>query len=381
MSRILIVTEQLNSPIIAAHIESIKNLQHEIIIVTSQNQKDFELESHGLQNVQVLFFFRRWSLTEWIRFIPALVSTRPQLIHFLIETERNLTAQKLLLETCQSFGIPVFTHFLNLTYINPKSKNLTYFVYKSDLITCAHRQSLLDLRGLSTFNRKQIRGLIPPVLRMRIEKNAADESHWGDNIATFLKKNSKAFIVPFKSELLNLDTHYWKVLTKILEYHSVLFIGDLDALDLASKKKAEAELTKIIQKNKTQWLYHHTKNFARNLCLAPKNSVVFLAGLPLTIQEISEAFEQAILAEHLLIIDEFQAELYSGLWQNKHNAIILSNYQLIKELDHLLRFQEWNEFNFHALNSAQIRSEIMDAPINEFNRLLNKVLSTSYEKR
>lgn len=381
MSRILIVTEQLNSPIIAAHIESIKNLQHEIIIVTSQNQKDFELESHGLQNVQVLYFFRRWSLAEWIRFIPALISTRPQLIHFLIETEKNLTAQKLLLETCHSFGIPVFTHFLNLTYINPKSKNLTYFVYKSDLVTCAHRQSLLDLRGLSTFNRKQIRGLIPPVLRMKVERNSHEPQQLSESMLAFLKKNSQAFILPFKAELLDPESHYWKILTKILEYQSVLFLGDLESVDLSKKKKAESELLKITHKKKSQWLYHHTKSYPHSVSIAPKNSVIFIAGLPLSIQEISEIFEQAILAQHLLIIDEFQAELYSGLWQNKQNALILSNYQLVKELDHLLRSEDWKQFNFHSLNSSQMKSEIMDAPINEFNRLLNKVLSANYEKR
>lgn len=381
MSRILIVTEQLNSPIIAAHIESIKNLQHEIVIVTSQNQKDFALESHGLQNVQVLYFFRRWNLAEWFRFIPSLISTRPQLIHFLIETERNLIAQKLLAETCHSFNIPVFTHFLNLTYINPKSKNLKFFVYKSDLVTCAHRQSLLDLRGLSTFNRKQIRGLIPPVLRMRIEKNNQESNHISDSINTFIEKNPAPFILPFKAEILNPESYSWKILTKILEYQSILFIGNLETLEASKKKRAESELLKWTQKKKSHWIYLQTKSYAHSISLVPKNSVIFLAGLPLTIQEISEIFEQAILAEHLLIIDEFQAELYSGLWQNKRNALILSNYQLVKELDHLLRFDEWKSFNFQALNSSQIRSEIMDAPINEFNRLLNKVLSTNYEKR
>lgn len=381
MSRILIVTEQLNSPIITSHIESIKNLQHEIIIITSKNQKEFDLTLQGLNQVQILYFFNKWSFLEWFKFIPTLLAIKPQLIHFLIETERKLPAQKLLLETCHSFGIPIFTHFLNLTYINPKSKSLTFFVYKSDLVTCAHRQSLLDLRGLNTFNRKQIRGLIPPVLRMQSEKRISSAFAWSDSVNSFLTKNDKPFIVPFKKEIFDQNNHYWKALSKVLEYKSVLFVGPLDELALAEKKKAEAVMSKIASKHKTQWLYHQTHSYSKSLGMAPRNSIIFIAGMPLSIQEISEVFEQAILTEHLLIIDEFQAELYSGLWKNKSNAIILSTYQLIKELEHLLKYKEWNDFNFKALNSAQIKSEIMDAPINEFNRLLNKVLSTGYEKR
>lgn len=372
MSRILIVTEQLNSPVIISHIESIRNLKHEVTVATSKNQKEF-----AVNHVETLYFFQKWNFTEWLKFLPVFFATRPQLIHFLIETEKKLSAQNWLLETCQAMGIPIFTHFLNLTYINQKSKNLSFFVYKSDLITCAHRQSLLDLRGFNTLNKKQIRGLIPPVLQMKPNK----ELSTSESISYFLDKVEKPLIFPFKKELFNYDALPWKIILKALDYKSVLFIGPVDEISKAEKKKIDFMLAEHCQKPKTQWIYNSQNSFAGFLRQLPENSFVFIAGLPLSIQEVSEIFEQAILGKHMLIIDEFQAELYSGLWHHKSNCFILSNYQIIKDLDHLLRHNQLKYFNFKSINTETIKLEIMDAPINEFNRLLNKVLSINYEKR
>ena len=106
MSRILIVTEQLNSPVIISHIESIKNLGHEATVVTSKNQKNYVID-----NMETLYFFSKWSFKEWLQFFPVFFSVRPQLIHFLIESNEKLTAQNLLLEICHALGIPIFTHF------------------------------------------------------------------------------------------------------------------------------------------------------------------------------------------------------------------------------------------------------------------------------
>lgn len=373
MSRILIVSSQLNSPVIISHIESIKNLGHEISVVTAKNQIE-----HVIKNTETLYFFKKWNLAEWFKFLPSFFTIRPQLIHFLIETDQKLPAQNLLLEACHALGIPVFTHFLNLTYINNKSKNLTLYVYKSDLITCAHRQSLMNLRGLNTHNKKQIRGLIPPVLSMKTDKK---EIVYHEILNYFLAKNSDPILVPFKKEIFNFENNYGKILLKILDYKSIIFIGPIEELTATDKKRIDAHLSAHCAKSKKEWTYFPASNFAENLNLFPIHSHIMIAGMPLSIQEISEVFEQAILQKKILIMDEFQAELYSGLWNDKVNCLIISNYQPVKDMDHLLRHDHLSTFNIKTINTDNIKSEIMDAPINEFNRLLNKVLSLSYEKR
>lgn len=377
MSRILIVTEQLNSPVIISHIESIKNLGHEATVVTSKNQKNYVID-----NMETLYFFSKWNFKEWFQFFPVFFSVRPQLVHFLIESNAKLTAQNLLLEICHALGIPIFTHFLNLTYINQKSKNLTLYVYKSDLITCAHRQSLMGLRGLNTRNKKQIRGLIPPVLSMDSgKKHAYREAISIENLTYFLERNQNILLIPFKSEIFNLSNSYGKILLKTLEYNPVIFVGPVDELSIHEKKAIDSQLVLANSRNKHEWTYFSAKSFSGSLSLFPAHSKILISGLPLTIQEVSEIFEQTILNKQILIMDEFQAELYSGLWQDKVNCFVVTNYQTVKSLDHLFRAPYLDSFDINSINTDVIKSEIMDAPINEFNRLLNKVLSLNYEKR
>ncbi|MCB0370629.1 MAG: hypothetical protein KDD45_14690, partial [Bdellovibrionales bacterium] len=70
-----------------------------------------------------------------------------------------------------------------------------------------------------------------------------------------------------------------------------------------------------------------------------------------------------------------------GIWQDQDNCLILSNYQTSKDIEHIFKNKKIDSISFKSINNENIKTEIIDAPINEFNRLLNKVLSLNYEKR
>lgn len=360
------------------HIESLKSMGYEPIIITSQNQK-----AHAPSHIDTRFFFKKWSVFEAIQFIPMFFSIHPQLVHFIVDDLNLNLSQELILETSKVLGLPVFTHFFNLDYHIHKNKNIKLFIYKSDLITCAHRQNLLDLRGLSTFNKKQIRGVIPPLIKpsnknpnYRITDSTFSESvFFNKNFIINDNKQSFAFVVPFKEDFFKQTREELLIIKKILTHNACIFWGPSDKIEPNEMKRINKDLSNL--KSFHNWYFLNSSLFESLSDVLPCNVRVFIAGLNFNTKELAEIFEKALQNGFTLILDDYQAELYSGLWQDRVNCFLLSRYTLLKDLESFFK----NHYHEEVTLKNNHRNELIDAPVNEFNRLIKKVLSLKNESK
>lgn len=365
MAKILFVSEKINDvswPIATA----LKLQNNEVLFLTSRDQI-VKTEN----NIQIMSYFKKWNTLELIRFLPILMTTKIDVVHFLLESDDLNTAQSILSSACVAMPQTLIsTSLLNITQGLSRRNPVRYLVEQSDLVTAPTLDMLAQLRGLNIKNLKQVRGILPPI----ISYSKAKEFH-SDSISEKMENLLSAtvkkdfIVVPLVSPKYQTYEQVLAPLVSLSKKFFIIFDGTLKDWPLTQRKLWEKALT---EKLGSQWCLSGEINADDEHDLLEKSYALFLAGQEFAPCEITRWVTRASQANTSIIVDDRQTRLYPGLWEHQKNSWIFSRLDLAMDLE------RWIQAGPPSLSSSLSESlrqkqELLDAPLNELHRLYNRL--------
>ena len=341
---------------------SLKSQQHDVHLITDRNS---ELENSN--DLNVMTYFSRWNVWEALRFVPHLLSLNPQIFHIVLEQNKMSSAELIL--SLVAASIPhciVTTSLLDSDIKFRKNSWVKSLVERSDIVTCPSMEALGNLRGLNIQNRRQNRGLMPPLLST--PKEAVDPSEGLENIKVQLKKKP-SIAVPFILEPSGLSKNMKAWLSVISKKYHVVFLGNWENWSVRSRKKITRELDEIT----SGWSLSASTNHFESEYLLSACKALWLAGLPLSPTAYSQNLWMSWQTQTPLIIDTIQASMHSGLWKDELNCHIIHDdpSELVQETERLMK----KSLETPEKLNIQTTRDLMDHSTNDLNRLYNKALS------
>lgn len=366
MAKIVLITEKLTATAVSLTI-ALRQQQHQVTVLTSVDE-DAKLPD----DVALMRPFRRWSLVEAFRMAPILFSLDPQVVHLVLEEDRLNTAQILL--SLVSKALPrcvLTTSVLNIRDGLRRSNPVRYLLQESDIVTCPSVESLGALRGLNVKSRRQGRGLLPPTLDLNDQENRSLRS----GAAVDLQKNLKDqnyFVMPFFETDFDPRKAVFRRLALIATHRHVLLLGSFSAWNLRERKRFQSWME--TQGLGAQWTLSGELSPIDLRRLLSKCEAFVIAGLLLNPHESNEYFLRAIHAGATIILDDVQSTLHPDLWRHGENCWILPKDKLFSSLQALLSRDHLNLPKALPEN-LNFQRDLLDAPLNELNRLYNKALA------
>ncbi len=347
--------------------EALKSQQHEVIFITSHG------ESVPYSNdIDFMAYFKNWSALEIARLLPNLISKSPQIVHFVLESEKITAAHLGLWSFAKVQNSVVFT--LSLLHLEKglNDRNwVRYLVQQSDIVTCPSIDSLALLRGVNIKSKRQGRAVLPPVLSFHEESILTTDE---DLEFEDLLQGHPYLVRPFLQN--NFDPHapFFQELLKTLKLCKVVLLGSQDNWNLRERKQFQTWLQNEGLEN--QWFLtgHQSAHESRHLI---KNSeALWLSDLDLSPIELTEYFLAAIDTHSTLILDHHQELLHAPLWRNSENCWIFESFELSQKLSLNLSQKSLGLKLTYELDRHSVeRKDLVDAPLNELNRLYNRALS------
>lgn len=369
MAKILLVTEAL-TPTVVKLTTALRHHQHQVTLITSRDQ-DAELP----ESVEVLRPFKKWSVREALRLIPIIIGMSPQIVHLILEEDHLSPAQVVLSLLGKTLPHTVLTtSLLHIRHGLRRHNPVRYLLQESDIVTCPSVETLGALRGLNVKSIRQGRGLLPPVLDFNLEENSSERTA---GAADLLRRvgDEKFFVVPFSEPFFDPRRAAFHRLTLLASRHQVVLLGSFAGWTLRDRKRFHAWMESRGLGH--QWVLSGELGRADLRRLLAKAEALVLAGQALTPLEATEYFLHALQAGTTMILDTRQGMIHSDLWRNGENCWILSNDDLLKGLRTLISKDILKRPQLLAQDS-RLQRELVDAPMNELNRLYNKALSTKH---
>jgi hypothetical protein len=357
MAKILFITKKLTANSLN-QIEIIRRSGHEFTVLTSQSEKDV-----GLTHSDTLYYFSRWNLIEVAKFLPSFLVINPDIVHVFVDSAAAVKTADFFAGLSQLFGKLFSVQFFLSEDSFLKLKRAKKLVYAADIVTGPHRTFLYHLRGLKAKNRYQIKGVIPPILRLS-EKATAKE---------ILPTPTKDFLryqmlVPLKRGGFDES-----VVIALAKKFSTLFVVDLESWSASEIKRLNYVLSKA---NAKPWRLFPLGAAQHDLNLIPKsNFTLWLAGLDFELEECIEFFEFCLIRKLNIVMDHSQVKLYPDLWENNSMASIAQKSQVLQFIDGFSMAKTGQDTE-DPINTASL----VDISVNEFNRLISKATSTQNEK-
>lgn len=374
MAQVVVICKNINHtlwPLVA----SLRAQQHQVTVITDRNTSVPPLEDH-LQGVNVLTYFKKWSFWESVKIAPTLMSLSPQILH-IISDQGQLSPAEIALSTL-SYSLPhcvLSTSILNWDLKTRQNRWLQFLLERSDVVTGPSVDALAQLRGLNIKNRKQSRGLLPPLIPFSTEKNYFDNSQ--SPLDPWIQQKTTValpWVFHFSEVQKNLPQ-----LQKISEKYQILFLGSLNNWPLRQRKRCQLWL----QEWNISFCFSESHRPQEVQDILKKCEALWLAGLPLNSIEYSEYLWMGINSESALVIDQRQAQIHSGVWKNSVNVHILPSENGILSNTESPSWRKSIEalLSRKSLNTAEkispsISRELIDHSTNDLNRLYAKAMST-----
>lgn len=358
MAKILLVSEKI-SPTAWQLALALRSQQHQVIFLTSYGENLDEAH-----DIEILSFFKKWNAFEVAQLFPALTSMAPDILHFVLEKDSVNQAHLMLWAYAQARQELVFT--ISLLYVR---KNLNrrswikFLIQKADIVTCPSIDSLARLRGIHVKSPRQGRGLLPPVLGLSQDSDEFEKIEIEE-----LLVDEKYIVRPFLESKFDPDSPYFQSLLRVLKTHKVVLFGSQDHWTLRERKRFQKWLAdEGVEKN---WFLTGQKTLNEIQTLLRNSEALWLADLDLSPTELTEYYLKTLETSATLILDPKQARLHAPLWRNSQNCWILGE----TTWDEMLKMDSLKlAYDFDTLKLN--RQDLVDAPINELNRLYIKALS------
>ena len=366
MAKILLVCEKVTTTSWELAL-ALKSQQHQVIFLTSQGES-----VENTQGIDFMAFFKTWSALEGTKLLPNLLSINPQSVHFVLESEKISPAHLALWGFAKARQTVVFTLSLlhlekGLSQKNWRRNWLRYLVEQSDIVTCPSIDSLALLRGIDVKAGRQGRAVLPPVLSFHDNTSLTALMSEDDSDLEALLDKEDFLLRPFLEK--NFDEHapYFQDLLQALQNYKVVLLGSQDHWPLRERKQFQTWLQK--EGMGTRWFLTGPRSLEENTHLIRKSTALWLADLDLSPMELTNYFLKAIDSTSTLILDSKQELLHAPLWKGGQNCWIKAgpSRDFFSEKSLKLTYQ----LDRHSLE----RKDLVDAPLNELNRLYNKALS------
>jgi len=357
MAKILFITKKLTANSLN-QIEIIRRSGHEFTVLTSQSEKDA-----GLSHSDTLYYFSRWKFIELAKFFPSFMIINPDIVHVFVDSAAAIKTADFFAGLAHLFGKLFSVQFFLSEDSFLKLKRAKKLVYSADIVTGPHRTFLYHLRGLQARSRYQIKGVIPPILRLSEKKSASEAA------ATAEKEfQPYEMLVPLKHRNFNED-----VVTALAKKFSILFMIDLEAWSAGEIKRLNYTLT--CQQAKP-WRFVSLGPGHTDLKHIPKgNFTLWLAGLDFELEECIQFFEFSLNRNLNIVMDHSQVRLYPDLWENNSMAAVVQKHGVLNFIQNFSISRISQESSDH-LDTVSL----VDISVNEFNRLISKATSTQNEK-
>lgn len=368
MAKILLIAEKL-SPTTLRLAGALRSQQHQVMLLSSRGETGVLPEG-----VELLGYFDRWSVTEAIKLTPMLYGLQPQILHFVLEEDRLNAAQVVL--GLLAKGLPhcvLTTSLLHIRRGLRRRNPVRYLLLESDIITCPSVEALGSLRGLNVKSLRQGRGILPPALDLSTPTEEVDDGSGFDLEKSLAGRDY--LVLPFFESCFDPHRASFRRLTLLASHRHTVLMGTWSSWSVRDRKKFQAWM-----QNKGlagQWSLTGELNLHHHRRLLAGSEALVLAGLSLTPLETTEYFLRTIQSKTTLVLDERQAAIHSDLWKNGDNCWILPVSDLNSRLQDLLSKGTLRRPQALA-ETISINRELVDAPLNELNRLYNKALSQKH---
>lgn len=354
MAKILFITQKLTANSLN-QIEIIRRSGHEFTVVTSQSEKNV-----GLKHPDVMYYFSRWNFIEMAKFLPSFMIVNPDIVHVFVDSKSSMKTADFFSGLSQLFRKIFSVQFFLSEDSFLKMKRAKRLVYNADIVTGPHRTFLYHLRGLSARNRYQIKGVIPPILKIA---NARAETANSSN------NNFKNYqvLVPLKKKQFDLD-----LISQLAQKFSLLLVADLSVWTASEIKQLNYSLT---AQNSKPWRFFNLGDAEQFSTLPPLDLTLWIAGLDFELEECIQYFEFCLNRKVKIVMDHSQMRLYPDLWDSNPLATVTQKhglYNFISNFEYSSEPVDWNEH----LGSVSL----VDISVNEFNRLISKATNTQNEK-
>ena len=359
MAKILLVCETVTSTSWELA-QALKSQQHQVFFLTNYGES-----VENADGIEFMAFFKSWSALEAARLLPTLYLMNPQIVHFVLESDRVTPAHLAMWSFAKARRSIVFT--LSLLHIEKGLSHrswVRYLVQQSDIVTFPSIDSLALLRGITIKSERQGRAVLPPVLSFQ-------ESHTeiSDEDLEFeeLLAGEPYLVRPFFQNHFDPEAPFYKELLEALQFYKVVLFGSQDHRNLRERKQFQAWLQNEGVGNRWFLTGHQSIEEAGHLI---KNAeALWLSDLDLSPYELTEYFLKAIENSSTLILDSRQELLHAPLWKSGQNCWTKDHTAETFFADKTLKLHY--ELDSHSVE----RKSFVDAPLNELNRLYTKALS------
>lgn len=369
MAKILLVAQSL-TPTVVKLTTALRHQQHVVTLLTSRDE-DADLPD----GVEVLRPFKSWSAREALRLLPVIIGMNPQILHLVLEEDRLNTAQIILSLLSKTLPHTVLTtSLLNIRVGLRRHNPVRYLLQESDVVTCPSVETLGALRGLNVKSVRQGRGILPPVIDFDTEETIGERSSAAGELVRRLS-GEKFFVVPFSEPEFDPRRGAFRRLTLLASRHPVVLLGSFTGWSLRDRKRFHSWME--TQGLGHQWVVSGDLGRSDLRRLLSRAEALVLAGQTLSPLETTEYFLHALQAGATMVLDRRQGMIHSDLWKNGENCWILSNDDLLKGLQTLIS-QDTLKRPQMLPDDSRLQRELLDAPMNELNRLYNKALSSKH---
>jgi hypothetical protein len=366
MAKILLVTENL-TPTAIRLATALRHQQHQVTLLTSKDE-DAELPD----GIELMRPFKRWSFSEGLRLAPLIYGMNPEIMHLVLEQDQMKPAQMVLSLIAKTLPHCVLTTSLLHIRQGLRRRNpVRYLLQESDVVTCPSVEALGSLRGIRVKSRRQGRGILPPVLNFSEDNSPAERfGPTADLAKSLLGKNY--FVMPFIESEFDPSRGAFRRLTLLAAHRHVVLLGSQSSWTLRERKKFQAWMD--AKGLASQWTLTGELGQADLRRLLSHAESFVMAGLSLSPMETTEYFLRGIQAGATLVLDNRQSSLHSDLWRHGENCWILPHDEVISSLQGLLGRGSLRRPQTLPENMS-LQRDLIDAPLNELNRLYNKALS------
>ncbi len=359
MAKILLVCEKVTSTAWELA-QALKSQQHQVIFLTGHGESVEQTDG-----IEFMAYFKSWSALEAARLMPNLVSMNPQIVHFVLESDRVSPAHLFIWGFAKARSSVVFT--LTLLHIErallPRSW-LRYLVQHSDIVTFPSIGSLALLRGINIKSERQGRAVLPPVLSFQEGPIISSDE---DLEFEELLSGEPYLVRPFLQGPFDPEAPFFKELLGALRFYKVVLFGSQDHWSLRQRKQFQSWLQD--EGFGSRWLLTGHRSIEDAGHLIKNAEALWLSDLDLPPIELTEYFLKAIESTSTLILDSHQELLHAPLWRSGHNCWIKEELAASFFANKPLKLPY--EQDRHSVE----RKDLVDAPLNELNRLYNKALS------
>lgn len=368
MAKILLVSKKL-SPTCLRLTVALRHQQHQVSVLTSRGE-----DARFPEGVECMTPFRTWSLVEGLRWLPALLALQPQIIHLILD-EDDLSGVQAVLSMAAK-GLPntvLTTSLLSIKQGLRRRNPVRYLLQESDIVTCPSVETLGALRGLRIRSTRQGRGILPPALDFSDEAAEAQSAHAAELERTL--RGRDYLVMPFFELSFDPSRRAFDRLALMAAHRHVVLLGSFSNWTLRERRLFQRWMRE--QGLDTQWTLSGPLNRLEGRRLLAGAEALVLAGTPMSPFEATEFFLRSLQAGTTPVLDDKQASIHSELWKHGENCWILPSGEIHHRLNKLLQQGTLKRPASLPINLS-LHRDLIDAPLNELNRLYNRALANRH---